>query len=89
MISGIIEMFLITMWVPLYYHSTVELERSRDSVVGIATGYGLDKGEVGVRVLVGSRIFTSPCRPDRLWSPPNLLYNAYRGLFLGGKAAGA
>jgi hypothetical protein len=25
-------------------------------VVGIATGYGLDDGEVGVRVLVGSRI---------------------------------
>jgi hypothetical protein len=24
--------------------------RSRDSVVGIVTGYGLDDGEVGVRV---------------------------------------
>jgi hypothetical protein len=32
------------------------------SAVGIATGYGLDRG-VGVRVL------TFPCRLDRLWGP--------------------
>jgi hypothetical protein len=51
---------------------------SRDSAVGIATGYGLDDWEVGVRVPVGYRIITSPCRPDRLWGPPNLLYNGYR-----------
>jgi hypothetical protein len=31
----------------------------------------------------------SPCCPDRLWGPPNLLYNGYRRLFPGGKAAGA
>jgi hypothetical protein len=55
----------------------------------ISTGYGLDDREVGVRVPVGSRIITSPCRPDRLWGPPNLLYNGYRELFPGGKAAGA
>jgi hypothetical protein len=42
------------------------------------TGYGLD-WEVGVRVPVWSRIFSSPCCPDRLWGPPNLLYNGYRG----------
>jgi hypothetical protein len=41
----------------------------RDSAVGIATGYGLDDRGVGVRVPVGARIFTSPCRPDRLWGP--------------------
>jgi hypothetical protein len=62
---------------------------SRDSAVGIATGYGLDDWEFGVRVPVGSRIFTSPCRPDRFCGPPNLLYNGYRDLFPGGKAAGA
>jgi hypothetical protein len=39
---------------------------SRDSSVGIATGYGLDDGGVGVRVLVGSRMFSCPRRPDRL-----------------------
>jgi hypothetical protein len=61
----------------------------RYSVVDIPTGYGLDDWEVGVRVPVGSRINTSPCRPDRLWGPHNLLYNGYRELFPGGKAAEA
>jgi hypothetical protein len=36
---------------------------SRDSVVGIATGYELDDGGVGVRVPVGSRIFSTSSRP--------------------------
>jgi hypothetical protein len=35
-------------------------DRSRDSSVGIATGYGLEGREVGVRVPVRSRIFFSP-----------------------------
>jgi hypothetical protein len=55
----------------------------------IATDYGLDDWEIGVRVPEGSRIITSLCRNDRLWGPPNLLYNGYRELFPGGKAAGA
>jgi hypothetical protein len=63
--------------------------RSRDSSVGIATGYGLDDRGVGVRVPVGSRMFFSSRRPDRFWSPPNLLSNGYRGLFSEGKTAGA
>jgi hypothetical protein len=40
----------------------------RCSSVGIATGYWLDDRGVGVRVPVGSRIYSSPCRPDRLWA---------------------
>jgi hypothetical protein len=43
-----------------------QLHGSRDSAVGRATGYGLYDREVGVRVPLGSRIFTSPCSPDRL-----------------------
>jgi hypothetical protein len=53
---------------------------SRGSAVGIATGYGLDGREVGVRVQVWSRILSSPSRPDRLWGPPSLLSNGNRGL---------
>jgi hypothetical protein len=40
---------------------------SRKSAVGIETAYRLDDGWVGVGVPVGSRIFSSPYRPDRFW----------------------
>jgi hypothetical protein len=70
---------IVILLIVLYYKG------SRDSAVGIATGYGLGDGEVGVRVPVRSRIFTSPFRPDRLWGSPNLLYSGYRGLFPGSK----
>jgi hypothetical protein len=72
-----------------YYFCIYYFSRSRDSSVGIATGYGLDDRGVGVRVAVGSWIFSSPRRPDRLKGPPNLLTNGYRGLFPRGKVAGA
>jgi hypothetical protein len=64
-------------------------DMSQDSSVGIATGYGLDDGGVGVRVPVGARIFPSPCRPDRSCGLPSLLSNGYRGIFPESKAAGA
>jgi hypothetical protein len=59
----------------------------RDSVVGIATSYGLDDQGVGVRVPVGSRIFSSPRSSDRLWGPPNLITNWYRGVKRPGREA--
>jgi hypothetical protein len=48
--------------------------------VSRATSYGLDNWGIRVRVLVGSRIFSSPNCPDRFWGPPNLLSNGYWGL---------
>jgi hypothetical protein len=59
----------------------LSLCRSRDSAVGIATVYGLDDRGVGIRVPVGSRIFSTLRRPDRFWGPLSLLSNGYRGLF--------
>jgi hypothetical protein len=68
----------------LFFDSeTIDNERPNrwDSAIGIATGYGLDDWEVGVRVPAGSRIFTSPCCPDRLWVPASLISSGQRGLF--------
>jgi hypothetical protein len=67
-----------------------DLNGSRDSAVGIKTGYRRDDQGVGVQVPVWARIFTSPCHPGRLWDPSNLISNGYRrggGAFPGGKAA--
>jgi hypothetical protein len=61
---------------------------SRNSVVGIATVYGLDDRRVGVRVPVGSRIFSSPRRPDRLWDPSNPYPMGTVGSFPGLKRPG-
>jgi hypothetical protein len=69
------------MYYCMYYCYVYYIGKSRDSVVGIATCYGLDDRGVGVQVPVGVRIFTSPNLPDRLWDQPNLLSNAYRGIF--------
>jgi hypothetical protein len=53
---------------------------SRGWAVGIANGYGLDGRGVGIRLPVGTGIFSSR-RPDRFWDPPSPLSNGYRGLF--------
>jgi hypothetical protein len=52
-----------------------------DFIFGIATGYMQDGRGVGVRVPVGTRIFSSSRRPDRLWGPPSLLSKGYLGVF--------
>jgi hypothetical protein len=53
---------------------------SRDSAVGIATGYGLDCRRVGVQVLVRTRMFSFSRRPDRPCGPLSLLSYGYRWL---------
>jgi hypothetical protein len=63
------------------FENLTAVYNGRDSAVGRATGYGLDDRGVGVRVPLGSRIFSLPRRPDRLWVPPSLLSNGYWGLF--------
>jgi hypothetical protein len=52
---------------------------SRESAVGIATGYGMDGRRVGVRVPVGTRLF----------SPLNVVQTGTGDYLPGGKAAGA
>jgi len=52
------------------------------SVQGLATGWTVRGSNPG-----GGESFLT--RPDRPWRPPSLLYSGYRGLFPGGKAAGA
>jgi hypothetical protein len=55
---------------------------SRDSVVGIATGYGLDDRGVGLRVPIGPRIFSTLSRPAQGYTQPPIQW------FPGGKVAG-
>jgi hypothetical protein len=72
----------------VHFFLLTALNGSRDSVVGTATGYGLDDRGVRVRVPVGSRIFSSPRHLHRFCGPPNLLSNEYRGLSPGLKWQG-
>jgi hypothetical protein len=61
---------------------------SKSKAVSIATGYRLDDRGVGVQVLVGRRIFSSPYHPDQLWGPAQLSSQWVPGIFPGGKVAG-
>jgi hypothetical protein len=55
--------------------------RSRDSSVGIATVYGMDRrGSIPGK---GKRVFSYTQLWDRLWGPPSLLYSGYWGISLG------
>jgi hypothetical protein len=65
----------------MHFYLGLHSLRSRVSVVGIATGYGLDDWRFGVRIPVGSRIFCSPNRPDRLWGSAHPPIQWVLGLF--------
>jgi hypothetical protein len=61
--------------------NNVETSIGRGRSVGVATGHVLVERKDGVRVPERSRIIALPHRPDRLWGPPDLLPNGYKGLF--------
>jgi hypothetical protein len=63
--------------VRLNYNIKIDLIGSPDRAVGIAIVYGLDDRGFGVPVPTGSRIFSSPHRPNRLYGPPSLLSSGY------------
>jgi hypothetical protein len=64
-----------------FYFSTV-LTWSRVSSGSIVSDYGLDDRAIGVRSPAGAKDFSSNLLcPDRLWGPPSLLSNGYRGSF--------
>jgi hypothetical protein len=67
--------------IPSGYSLAYLVSQSRDSSVSITAGYELGGRVVGVRVPVGSRIFSSPRKPGRLWGLHSLLFNGHRGLF--------
>jgi hypothetical protein len=53
--------------------------KSRNSSVGIVMSEGLGgQNSIPFR---GKRIFSTPQLTDRLWGPPSLLLNRYRGVF--------
>jgi len=57
------------------------------SSFSIVSGYGLDDRAIDVRSPAEEGgFFLKYFYPDRLWSPPSLLYNGYRGPFPGNKA---
>jgi hypothetical protein len=71
--------FLYILYIFYIFNNVHARSGSRDSVVGIATRYGLEGPGIESRL---GEIFRT--YPDRLRAPPSLLYNGYR-VFPGGK----
>jgi hypothetical protein len=72
----------ITLRRNIFCHFYCQYARSRISSDSIVSDYGLDDRAIGVRSPAGEKdFFLLPLCPDRLWGPPSLLYNGYRGTF--------
>jgi hypothetical protein len=78
-IRGIITLCIYHLW----------LVQSRDSAVGIATGYGLDDRGVGVRVQEGQEFSLLHVVQTGSGVHPTSYPMGNVGSFLGGRAAGA
>jgi hypothetical protein len=78
-VKVLLTILYLTPQIVIYIIFTTILKRSRDSVVGIATRYGLE--DPGNESQFGEIFRTYP---DRLRGPPSLLYNGYR-VFPGAK----
>jgi hypothetical protein len=60
----------------------IMLEEEPGSSVSKVSDYGLDDRAIGVRSPAGAEdFFIYPLCTDRLWGPPSLLSNGYRGSF--------
>jgi hypothetical protein len=58
-------------------------------LIRIATERWAGRSEFGGSILGGDWNFFFSPHPDRLWGPPSLISNRYRGSFTGDKAARA
>jgi hypothetical protein len=74
---------LRSLYFPNIYHGA----KSRDSSVSKVTRLWAGRPRFDSRQ--GRDFCSSPPPPDRLWGPPSLLSNGYKGCYIGGKAAGA
>jgi hypothetical protein len=60
------------------YHGSDQGAGVAQSVLKV--GFGLDDRSTSPGRGNGGNFFSSPPRPNRLWGPPSLLSNGYRGL---------
>jgi hypothetical protein len=66
----------------LKYITVLKMFGEPGTSVSIVSGYGLDDRAIEVRFPAEAKgFFLSHLCPDRLWGPPGLLYDGYRGSF--------
>jgi hypothetical protein len=66
--------------------NTFHLRINEPGWLSILSDYGLNSRAIEVRSPAEAKDFFSSLCVLRLWGPPSLLYNEYRGSFPGGKA---
>jgi hypothetical protein len=69
----------VVLYHPLFAGLDGVVVKETDSVVDLATSYGLDG--LGVRILEGEEIFFVLNCPERLWGTLSLIFNGYQVSF--------